>query len=203
MHARDIMSNAPVTIRADATVGHALRALAQHGITMLPVVDGAHRVIGVVSEADLILGRVQPDPLVAAGAPPARPQAPRNRTRPSDLVEDVMSRPPVSVHPDTDLVEVERVFARTGLKSLPVLEAEQVVGVVSRSDLVRALTRDDETLQQDITDTLTAAGLRGYRVVVRNGVVQLTGTGPAPGTGVVDVIDLVAATPGVTAVHTS
>ncbi|MFC5730856.1 MULTISPECIES: CBS domain-containing protein [Nocardioides] len=199
MRVKDVMSPRPVTVTTDTTVGTAIRLLAGHGVTALPVVDPTARIVGIVSEADLILGRIQPDPLL--GSAPG-PFARRNRTRAGDLVEDVMSRPIVVVHPETDLEEVERIVTATGVKSLPVVDAaDQVVGVVSRSDVVRALARDDESLEQDIADALALAGLSRYRVEVRNGVVQLRTAGTRDRAELVRALDMVTATPGVTAVH--
>ena len=184
MRVADVMTTRPVTVGPHTTVGAALRLLAEHRITSLPVVDRSFRIVGVASEADLIRERIEPE------------------TGAGKLVEDVMTRSSVVVHPGTDLWEAARVFARTSVKSLPVVDAsDQVVGVVSRSDVVRTLARDDDTLEQDICDTLAAAGLSSYQVKVRNGVAQLHAGEGRDRPDVLRAIDLVAATPGVKAVH--
>lgn len=153
MKVEQVMSRQPVTVHEDTPVRTALRDLARHAVTMLPVVDERGRIVGVVAEGDL---------LGLAGG--------------SATVTDAMRRTTVLVHPGTDLVEALSVLRRTGVKSLPVVDdADQVVGVVSRSDVVRTAARDDALLQQEIVDTLCRARLRGWRVQVHDGVVDLTG----------------------------
>lgn len=180
----DIMSSRPVTVRTTATLGTVARTLAHHGVTALPVVDEDDRVVGVIGEADLIAhGVAAPDGGLA------------------DQVGAVMGHRTVVVHPETRLAEAGHVFATTPYKSIPVVDsADQVVGIVSRSDLVRALGRGDDELEQDVNDLLARSGVRGCHVRVRNGVVSLTvPTGSPVLSG---VLEAVAATPGVSAVHT-
>jgi len=176
MKVEQVMSRPPVTVRADTTVRTALRLLAGSRITMLPVVDPEDRMVGVVSEVDLVRGRVQA------------------------IVGEVMSRRAVHFAPDTDLMEVARVVGTTDLKSFPVTDAEdRVVGVVSRSDLVRMLARDDDLLREEIGDALSLAGLRGWRVAVHNGVAELSHPdGPGAGNRLAHGIAM--STPGVTSV---
>ena len=183
MHVADIMSIRPVTVPRTATLGTVARTLALHGVTALPVVDGHDRVVGIISEADLIAhGIAAPDGGLA------------------DQVGAVMGHRTVVVHPETDLVEAGQVFASTPYKSIPVVDAaDQVVGIVSRSDLVRAIGRGDDELEQDITDLLARRGVRDFRFRVRNGVVSFAG--PVAGGDLSTVLVLVAATPGVSAVH--
>lgn len=185
MHVADIMSERPVTVRATATLGTVARTLAHHGVTALPVVDENDRLVGVVSEADLIRQGFEA---------PAR--------RLADPVVAVMGHRTVVVHPETELAEAGEVFATTSYKSIPVVDAaDQVVGIVSRSDLVRALGRSDEEIEEGLTDLLAGSGVRGCHVRVRNGVVTLTLSPAAAGADLSAVRAMVATTPGVSAVH--
>lgn len=176
MKVERVMNVHPVTVRADNSVGTALRRLATHGITMMPVVDHRRRLLGVVAEGDFL-----------------------DREPEADLVRDVMRRRTVLVHPETDVDEATRVLKATGVKSLPVVDAaDQVVGVVSRSDIVRMLARDDAELQQEIIDALCLAGAPAWRVEVHNGVVDLSGpAGASPD----DAVSAARATLGVRAVR--
>ena len=101
MRVQDIMSRRPVTVGLDTTAAAALRLLGSHHVTALPVVDRSTRIVGIVSEADLIPGRVPADPVLggAHDAPPVRGRGPEAS------VADVMSRLIVVVHPETDLAE--------------------------------------------------------------------------------------------------
>lgn len=177
-HVRDVMTAHPVTIQATSGIRQAVLLLAQHAITALPVVDDRHRLIGMISEADV---------LAHDGV--------------GGRVGDVMRSTLAIAHPETELAEVARVLTATGVKSLPVIDAsDQIVGLVSRSDVVRVLARDDEMLEQDVVDELVREGLVGCRVQVRNGVVQLYRTDAAP-LDLRRAVEAVIGMPGVIAVH--
>ncbi|GAA3518152.1 CBS domain-containing protein [Nocardioides daeguensis] len=179
MLVEDIMSPRPVTVRTDLPLGAAARLLARHAVTALPVVDDRARIVGVISEADILARACLTDPVGTA-----------------------MSKVVALVHPETDIAELRDVFTRTAVKSMPVVDAaDQVVGMVSRSDLLRAFAHDDETLEQEVADVLARARVSGCRVQVRNGIVQLTGLGPADDAHLAAVLDAVVATPGVVAVR--
>jgi CBS domain-containing protein len=202
MRVDEIMSTRPVTVRTTTSVRTALRLLSEHLVTTLPVVDERSRILGVVSEVDLLRGRVPPDPAYAVGDDPSASHPALART-----VGDLLGRRTVLVHPETDVVEAGRVVGATLLKSLPVVDAaDRVVGMVSRSDIVRALARDDDVLQQEIADAMARAGLGGWHVEVRNGVARLWATRPV-GDGARDRRDTAAriaeATPGIARVSVS
>lgn len=185
MRVATIMCPRPVTVRATTSVGTVARTLARHGVTALPVVDDRDRLVGIVSEADVIAHGID-----TAG------------TALTDPVSAVMGSRTVVVHPETDVAAVGRVFARTHFKSLPVVDAaDQVVGIVSRSDVLRAVGRDDECIEQDVADMLVRFGLHDWRVRVRNGVVSLSAS--RPGAAPRAFLETVSTTPGVAAVHTS
>jgi len=176
---KDIMNARPVTVRTDQPIGAAARALARHAVTALPVVDENARIVGVISEADILA-----------------------RACLTDAVGDAMSRVVALVHPETDVVELRNVLTRTTVKSLPVVDAaDHVVGVVSRSDVVRAFAHDDEELEEDVADVLARARVSGCRVRVRNGIVHLTGLDTTDSRRLAAVLDAVVATPGVVAVR--
>lgn len=152
MKVSQVMTPHPVTVSPGTAVRTARRLLAAHGITTLPVVDAQGRILGVVGEADLLDSGLKPD-----------------------IVDHLMRRTTVLVHPETDLTEVSRILGRMRVKSLPVVDdADQVVGMVSRSDILRVLARDDDVLRQEVVDALCAAGLSEWRVAVHNGVADLT-----------------------------
>lgn len=172
MQVHEVMSRHPVTVRAGSSVRQAIRLLADHRVTSLPVIDDAGRILGVVSEVDLLRGQLGEDP----GRKRNRPlPTSGNPGRGRDEVSNVMTNLTVLVHPETDLLEVARIVEETAYKSLPVVDAaDQVVGMVSRSDIVQVLAREDDVRQQDIVDALSDAGLCGWRVRVRNGDVELS-----------------------------
>lgn len=172
MRVSEVMSRDPVTVQTGSSVRRALRLLAAHGVTSLPVVDDKDRILGLVSEVDLIRGRLH---AAAQGFTSTKPAPSVDAHSGQVAVGDVMTHCTVLVHPATDLLEVVRIFGSSQYKSLPVVDsADRVVGMVSRSDLVQVLAREDDVLQQDVVDALSTAGLSGYRVLVRNGTAELT-----------------------------
>lgn len=122
MLVREIMTSPAVTIRPIDEVAEAARVLDRLSITTLPVVDQDLRLVGIISEADVIGAR-------------SRVDAPR--------VRDVMTREVFTAQADDDLSTVMALMSGTVLKSLPVLLRDRVVGVVSRRDVVRAMAHGD------------------------------------------------------------
>jgi CBS domain-containing protein len=195
---REVMTAPAVTLRADDTVRYAAQLLLQHRISSAPVVDDEGLLVGVVSEADLVRGRTQPDPrahlrpLDRAG--PGEPAA-------ATTVGDVMTSRVMSVRAGSDVDEAARVLLDSGVKALPVLEGRRVVGVVARRDLLRSLARPDADVRRDVRALLHEVGQGdGWDVAVVDGVVTLTPTAGAPPSARVAAV-LARTVPGVVRVH--
>jgi CBS domain-containing protein len=170
MLVREVMSTAPITVPLGTPIQSALRVLAEARVTAVPVVTDEGRIRGIVSEADVILDRVPTDPRLSEI--PHDPDLPDRHV----LVDEVMSRHVVSVGPDTDLAEAVDLLISTTVKSLPVVgHGGRVLGMVSRSDVVRLLAASDEDLERDVDAVLVNVGLVNWAVVARDGAVELTG----------------------------
>jgi CBS-domain-containing membrane protein len=137
MQARDIMTRSVVTVRADESARQAAGLLAEHRITAMPVLDGTGRLVGMVSEADLLAHRLAHDPRSHLWRDD-RPQPDPART-----VGEVMSRTVVSLGPDADTASMAEVMLDRGLRSIPIVDGGRLVGIVSRRDLLRTLVRPD------------------------------------------------------------
>ena len=194
MLVQEVMTREPVTATPGTRVKVALQRLAEHGITALPVVDARRRLLGIVSEADLIREAITRDPRAPEGAVIVESLYPAHR------VEEVYTRSTVSVRSEDDVASAVDLMSATGAKSLPVLdEIGSLVGVLSRSDVVRALARDDDTIAADLDDVLTRLGHDDWLVEVEEGVVEVTGPSNL---GEVSLAHMVAHTvPGVVEVH--
>lgn len=192
MQAGDIMTVGAATIRADASIADAARLMLEHRISGLPVVDEDERLVGMVTERDL-LRRVE------TGTDPRRPRwlevllggeelAQEYVRTHSRHVADVMTREAVSVSTDTPLGEVIGLMERKGFKRLPVVRDGRVIGIVSRANLLRALAKridevpsaagEDLQVRQRILEELDARGWTpsgGIDVVAHGGVVELHG----------------------------
>lgn len=155
MLVREVMTPEPVTVRVETPVREALSLLDQHSVTSLPVVAEDSVVVGMLSEADLLVGRLLPDD--RSSILPRTADASRAA---ADSVGAVMSRRPVTIPADTDLVDVAKVMTATGFKSLPVVDARgRLVGVVSRRDIVRTLARSDADIEHDLAALFQTLGV--------------------------------------------
>ena len=135
-----VMSEIVVSATRDMSLHEAARLLAEHKITGMPVVSEDNRVIGVISEADILFPEGSKkenaiDKLLRAlrGKPgTVRPDAER--------VEDAMNAPPITTLPDADIKEVAAVLDMHKIKRLPVVDHDgKLVGIISRGDIIRAM----------------------------------------------------------------
>ena len=144
MLAREIMSTDVITVTPETSVQAARALLAEHRISCLPVLaDG--QVVGVVSESDLIRFAVPPD------------QRAHERTLvvntiwPPSTVSQVMTAEPYLAHGGSDVADIARAFEVMTWKSVPVVDHGALVGVVSRSDVLRALAVADRRTTPEVT----------------------------------------------------
>ena len=169
VYAGELMTRQVVTISPEATVKEAIQRLNKYGITSMPVVDDENRLVGVVSEADLLRDEVFDDGPVHQQPPDSWPEPTRRR------ISDLMTTHVLSVSERVEAVEIARVMLETGVKSVPVVRDRMVVGVVSRSDIIHALATNDERIRDETQALLADADLPGWSVAVNDGEVVLTG----------------------------
>jgi CBS domain-containing protein len=193
MKASDVMTRRIVSVTPEATVLEAVRLMLQNHISGLPVIDATGNLIGVVTEGDFLRR--------------AETGTQRKRSRWLDLfvgprtlaedyihahgrkVEEVMTPDPVTISEDTPLEEVVRAMERHRIKRLPVVRGKNVVGIVSRANLMHALaslgraapaaSNSDTAIRNQILKELDKqvwAPVALIDVVVRDGVVELWGT---------------------------
>jgi CBS domain-containing protein len=171
MLVREIMTSPAYSVHEDASLEDVLKLMTTARVTGLPVVDVGRRVVGIITEADLLKEELEPDP--RAHARPARQPTESLLTR----VSQVMTAHPHTVREDSDVAELAHTFASTSWKSVPVVRGDVLVGVVSRSDVIRAMSRSDKEIAAEITRTLAETGLRAWHVDVIDAVVHITGNG--------------------------
>ncbi|MET8764594.1 CBS domain-containing protein [Lentzea sp. NPDC004782] len=153
MRTRDVMTTEVVVVGPDTGARDAARLLADRGFTALPVVDTAGTFVGVVSEAELLRDRLPQDPRrLVHGEPPVP------RHAPGDVVAQVMTKPAVTVTPNTDLAEVADLMLEHGVRSIPVVHEGRLVGIVTRRDLLRSISRDDWVIEAEIRHRLNVLG---------------------------------------------
>jgi CBS domain-containing protein len=161
------------------------RLLAEHRISGLPVTDEDEKVIGVISETDLMARQAEaPDPYgetrrfrLAALTRSARRRASKARAR---TAGQLMTEPPVTVHADDTIAEAARTMAQHRVERLPVLdEEERLVGIVTRRDLLQVFLRLDAEIRAEVVEEVLVRALwlapRSIDVSVVEGVVTLAG----------------------------
>jgi CBS domain-containing protein len=171
MRAKDIMTSPVHTVPQTATVEAAAQLITAKSVTALPVVDTSGRLVGMVSESDLLWHRVPADPTAHINRLPDTDPA----ARPGMVVE-VMSPYPVTTRPDADVADVAETMLATDVRSMPVVEDGMVVGIVSRRDILRAMVRGDDVLTAEVQHRLDEyAGGHRWTATVEGGIVHIAG----------------------------
>jgi CBS domain-containing protein len=171
MRVRDIMTRPVFTVRPTDPVEGAAALLADRAITAAPVIDERGRLVGMVSEGDLLRDRVPADPTAHLGAAPATA-----RHRPH-IVAEVMTRDVVTAWPTEDVADVARTMLDRDVRSVPVLDNGNVIGIISRRDLLRSVLRTDDVLAHEVQERLDAYADHPGRwtATVADGVVRIDG----------------------------
>ena len=150
---KDLMTPQVVTIGPATPFKEIVARLANHRVSAVPVVDDDGLVLGVVSEADLLLKEEFPDP--DADIPlfwTKRRRLERDRAA-ATTARDLMSVAVVSIAPDATVAEAARRMHSAGVKRLPVLdEGGRLVGILSRADLLKVFNRPDQAIRREIMD---------------------------------------------------
>jgi CBS domain-containing protein len=156
MKARDVTISPVVTVKPSATVKNVAKLFLERRISAVPVVDEQDKLVGIVSEGDLVhraeIGTEQhrswwllllaEDQALAADYIKAH----------GGKVEDVMTRNVVTAAPDTPLNEIARLLEKHGIKRVPIVRDGQLVGIVSRANLVQAVASSGSKLEIPVSD---------------------------------------------------
>jgi CBS domain-containing protein len=184
---KDVMSTHVAAARQSASFKEIAEKLREQRVSAFPVVDDDGKVIGVVSEADLLAkealdGGSADMPGMISGILKRKEQA-----RAAGLTAgDLMTRPPVTVGPDDAVEHAARLMYARRVKRLPVTDAAgRLVGIVSRSDVLAIYSRPDEEIRKEIYDEVILneflADPARFTVTVHDGIVTLEaepGTAP-------------------------
>jgi len=202
MLVKDVMTERVITIAPSASLKDAARLMLEHGISGLPVVEEG-RVVGVLSDRDFLV----------------KEQGPRESSRwlswlitPATMTDEAklqarsvrgaMTVPAITVWKSAPLAFAAERMLEADVSRLPVLFGDELVGIVTRTDLVRAFTRPDAEIEREIKEEVVGRELRSnedVQVSVKSGNVDFKGTRPA---GMDDDVlrRLIARVPGVVSV---
>jgi CBS domain-containing protein len=172
MRARDIMTSPVQVIWQNAPVESAAELMTAKSVTALPVVDAHGALVGMVSEGDVLWHRVPSDPTAHLRRHPDTD--PENRP---GMVVEVMSPYPLTTTPDVDVAEVADTMLQNDVRSMPVLDGNEIVGIISRRDILRAVVRGDEVLALEVQHRLDeyADGVRRWTATVEGGIASVVG----------------------------
>jgi CBS-domain-containing membrane protein len=190
MKAVDVMVREVVTVTPDTEVAEAIRLLALHDLSALPVVGDGGAVVGVISEADLIrreeIGTEKHRRWWLEAITPASTLAVEFAKSHGRRVSEIMSTNVIAASEDTPLEEIATLLERHRIKRLPILKDGRLVGVVSRSNLIQALAsgyigaagESDRAIRSELLSRLaeqpwTEFGSRN--IIVTDGTVHLWG----------------------------
>jgi CBS domain-containing protein len=178
---KDVMTADVAYVRERTPYKELVRLLAERRVSALPVVDVNRNVIGIVSEADLLLKQQHPaDSFQRFLLEGKRRRLERAKAR-GGTAADLMSRPAITVGPDATVAEAARLLRLHLIKRLPVADPlGRLVGIVSRSDLLSVFLRPDDEIRREVLEEVIfgelGMGPGRFDVTVREGVVTLQGT---------------------------
>lgn len=174
----DLMSAPAICVLADTSVRDIAELLVNKRISAVPVVDRDNRLLGLVSEADVLMKEV----IVVLGHGAVWFESSRTkrlrRLREAGTAAELMTTPAFSITPAATVREAARILHEKRIKRLPVVESGAVVGIISRADLLRVYLTPDALLQRRVARALEGwldSGDPGVQVTVNRGQVTLMG----------------------------
>jgi CBS domain-containing protein len=203
---KDVMTTNVIWVRKDASVKEIAAALREHRLSAFPVLDGKAKVIGVVSESDMLTKEAligEQDSL--RGDITAILHHKDEKKAHGITAGDLMTGTPVTVAPEATVEHAARLMYKHRVKQLPVGDASgHLVGIVSWADVLAVFGRSDEEIRKEITDDVILYEFldnrRALTVTVKDGVVTLQGAPETNTTGHA-IVRRVRHVPGVVAVR--
>jgi len=191
MRADSMMSRQVITIGVDAAIIDAIKTMLKHGVSGLPVVDQAGKLVGILSKSDFLRraeirterkrGRLL---TFLAGPDKVAFDFKREHGR---KVGEIMTTEPVTITEDTPVDEIARIMESRSVRRLPVLNGDKIVGIVTDSDFLPAIARlvlneqsfaqDDENIRSAVVAAITSTPWTpcGLNVSVRDATITLKG----------------------------
>jgi len=167
---KDVMTHSVIGVRETAWFKDILVAMRPYGVSAFPVLDSADRVVGVVSEADLLLKEIGPQLTLSRG----------ERVKAAGVTAaQLMSTPAITIGPDAGVAEAAKIMYTRRVKRLPVVEDDgRLVGIISRVDVLSVFDRPDDQIHDDVRELIAgefALDPDAFDLTVTCGIVTITG----------------------------
>lgn len=182
MEVKDLMTRDVVTAAPEASLKDVAKTLLEHGISGMPVCDREGRILGVISEGDILYkerGRIErrSGPLAWLVDGTSYTDVAKAHAR---TAREAMTAPAITIGPHRPAAAAARLMVEEGVNRLPVVSNDgALLGIVTRADLVRAFTRSDEEIAQEIREDVLRRALwvdpAIFEITVRDGDVELAG----------------------------
>jgi CBS domain-containing protein len=175
----EVMTAAVTSVNTGMPFKEVAKILADRKVSAVPVLDEQGKLVGIVSEADLMAKIQYQDAATSSSRLSRRERRGRAKAN-GETAGELMSSPPVAVSPDTTVVEAARLMDREQVKRLPVVDADnRVIGVFSRADVLKLFLRPDHDIRTEIILEVFMRALwadpDGFDVLVQDGMVTMTG----------------------------
>ncbi|HEY7484904.1 MAG TPA: CBS domain-containing protein [Streptosporangiaceae bacterium] len=177
----DVMTQPVITVTESTPYKKIVATLIQHNISAVPVLDRTAHVKGIVSDADLVLKEADPDAVEETPLFEGPRRRREHRKSVGATAAELMSEPALTVMPTTTLEHAAQVMRKHRVRRMPVVDAfsGRLLGIVSRSDLLRVYLRPDEEIcaeiQAEVLPRIAGINRRAVKVIVEDGVVTLNG----------------------------
>ena len=167
---RDVMRTDPVTVQQGTPAQEIARLMSHHRVSAVPVITGVSKVVGVVSEADLLQSETDH-------------QSPVGPSHSGDTAADLMTAPAITIRPDAPLAAAARLMQEHQIRLLPVVTPDGILlGVVSRRNLLSIFLRPDKEIAREVSGVLSDLLLVDPDLVAvsaHDGTVTLAGQVPS------------------------
>jgi len=175
---KDVMTTTVAVVTTETPFKEIVHRLAEHRVAALPVIDAREHVVGVVSEADLLLKEEHPEPRPGPLFESRRRSTERRKAS-GALAGQLMTAPAVTVRATETVTGAARLMEAARIKRMPVVDEQGgLVGIVSRRDLVRLYTRPDSEVRRSVAEGVLRSlwiDPAMLEIRVRSGIVTLAG----------------------------
>jgi len=183
MHARELMSTPVVTVSPETNLKEVAECMVAHRVSGVPVVDHFGRLVGIISETDLVskLESEEKRPGLAGLLDHLAQPVGEDRKLHARTAAELMTSAVVTAPPDASVRELIHLMTGQGVNRIPIVESSRVIGIVTRADILRTLVRPDAAITEDVRWRLLHdlwIDPTPLTIDTRDGIVSIAGEAP-------------------------